>query len=240
MRAARTADPYVDLDVIDERGPRTNQTVVALVCIAALVLQVWWLPAVMALQLGIGLKLGRKWCLPCRLWFDVLQARLGEGHVEDSRPPRFANQVGLACLTAATIAFLLGADAVGWAITALVAVLASLAALTGLCVGCVIYRAAARVRGVRSDGSSVDAIDPDDVVGEAHRRSGLEDGDVVVFTHPLCADCHTLRDRLVTAGTRVHEVDVRVQRDLARRYGIRVTPTAVRVNASGRVVERLA
>lgn len=137
---ARTVDPYTQLDVIDERGPRTNQTFVALLTLVALATGWWALVVVVAVQLTAGLTLGRRWCLPCRLWFDVLQPRFGEGRIEDSRPPRFANILGAAFTAAASVAFLAGAPVVGWVLTAMVGALATLAATTGFCVGCVFYK----------------------------------------------------------------------------------------------------
>jgi type IV pilus assembly protein PilV len=47
---------------------------------------------------------------------------------------------------AATVAFLLGASAVGWTLTLIVTALAALAAVTGICVGCEMYLALARLR----------------------------------------------------------------------------------------------
>ena len=42
-----------------------------------------------------------------------MQPRFGEGPLEDSRPPRFANIVGAAFLAAATLAYAVGAPLVG-------------------------------------------------------------------------------------------------------------------------------
>jgi hypothetical protein len=136
----RLADPYRDTMVIDRRAPRTNQAVVALLTLAALATGWWWLASLMGLQLVIGLTLGRRWCLPCLLYFEVLQPRIGEGELEDSRLPRFANMVGAGFLLGATACFVLGLSVVGWALVGIVAALASLAAVTGFCTGCWMYR----------------------------------------------------------------------------------------------------
>ena len=96
----RRADPYRDVQVIDARAPRTNQAVVGVVASLAVLTGWWLLLALLALQLALGLTLGRRWCLACVFYFEVLQPRLGEGPLEDSRPPRFANMVGLAFLGA--------------------------------------------------------------------------------------------------------------------------------------------
>jgi len=138
--AARTADPYRDTSVIDARAPRANQTFVAAITLLALITGTAWLVAIVAVQLVVGLTLGRRWCLPCVTYFELIQPRLGEGPIEDARPPRFANVLGACVLTAATVAFVTGMPVVGWTLTALVAVLAGLAALSGLCLGCIVYR----------------------------------------------------------------------------------------------------
>jgi Domain of unknown function (DUF4395) len=100
----------------------------------------WWLLALLALQLGVGLVFGRRYCLPCLLYFELIQPRLGEGPLEDSRPPRFANMVGLAFLFTAGGLYATGHDAAGLALGGIVATLALLAAQTGFCAGCTAYK----------------------------------------------------------------------------------------------------
>jgi hypothetical protein len=136
----RLADPYRDLDVIDSRAPRFNQAVIGLLSAAAVALGWWWLLALLAAQLEIGLIFGRRYCLPCLAYFELVQPIAGEGQLEDSRPPRFANFVGACVLTAATLAYLVGADALGGALGLLVAALALLASITGFCAGCEAYK----------------------------------------------------------------------------------------------------
>jgi hypothetical protein len=144
---ARTADPYGDLDVIDSHAPRFNQTVVGVVSLLAVATGWWWLLALLALQLALGLTLGRRFCLPCLVYFGLIQPRFGEGPLEDSRPPRAANVVGFAFLAAASIAYALGNGTVGGLLGLLVAALALLAAVTGFCTGCEAYKLACRLTG---------------------------------------------------------------------------------------------
>jgi hypothetical protein len=136
----RRADPYRDLSVIDSRAPRTNQAVVGVVSVLAIAIGWWWLLALLALQLAIGLTLGRRFCLPCLLYFEVIQPRFGEGPLEDSRPPRVANMIGLVVLGAASVAYAVGLGTLGFGLGALVAALALLAATTGFCTGCEAYK----------------------------------------------------------------------------------------------------
>jgi Domain of unknown function (DUF4395) len=149
MRAyrERVAHPYRDLDVIDSRAPRFNQATVGLVALLAVATGWWWLLALLAVQLAVGLTFGRQYCLPCLVYFEVVQRIFGEGQLEDARPPRFANMVGAAVLGAATLAYALGAATLGVVLGGLVVVLALLAAATGLCAGCEAYKLGCWLRG---------------------------------------------------------------------------------------------
>jgi hypothetical protein len=136
----RLADPYRDLHVIDSRAPRFNQATIGVLAAIAVATGWWWLLAVLAAQLVVGLTLGRRFCLPCLAYFELVQPRFGEGPIEDSRPPRFANMVGAAFLTAASIAYALDAETTGMALGSLVAALALTAAATGFCAGCEAFK----------------------------------------------------------------------------------------------------
>ena len=146
-RLPRRADPYRDTQLIDERAPRVNQTVVGALSLLAVLTGWWWLLALLALQLALGLTLGRRWCLACVAYFELIQPRIGEGRLEDARPPRFANIVGLGVLSAASLAYLAGLDVLGAALGLLVAMLALLAATTGFCAGCTAYKLGYRLTG---------------------------------------------------------------------------------------------
>lgn len=148
-RSARIADPYRDLDVIDSRAPRFNQAVVGLVSLLAVTTGWWWLLAALALQLLVGLTLGRRYCLPCLAYFELVQPVVGEGQLEDARPPRFANMVGAGILSAASLAYALGAGMLAAVLGTIVAALALLAAATGFCTGCEVYKLAYFLTGRR-------------------------------------------------------------------------------------------
>jgi hypothetical protein len=231
-RPRPTADPYADTDVVDVRAPRFLQATIGTGAAVAVATGWWWLYGLLALQLVTGLVLGRRWCLPCVAYFRFVQPRLGEGRVEDARPPRFANMVGATVLSLAFAASLSGLSGAGRALGALVAVLALLAATTGLCVGCELYKLGARLRGVRP--GAVGALDLAEI-GAAPGRPA-----VVQFTHPLCSDCHELEGRLRGGLQPLHLVDVSRRPELARRYHVAVVPAAFRVAGDGTVLERLA
>jgi hypothetical protein len=143
----RLADPYRNLDVIDSRAPRFNQAVIGILSALAVLGGWWWLLALLALQLALGLTLGRRWCLPCLAYFELVQPRFGEGPLEDARPPRVANMIGFAALAAASVAYAAGWGAVGAALGLLVAALALVASTTGFCTGCELFKLGCRLRG---------------------------------------------------------------------------------------------
>ena len=136
----RAADPYRDTSVIDSRAPRFNQAVIGLLALVAVTIGPWWLLALLAAQLVVGLTLGRRYCLPCLAYFELVQPRFGEGPLEDARPPRFANLVGAVFLGAASVAYATGAETLGTILGSLVAGLALLAAVTGFCAGCEAFK----------------------------------------------------------------------------------------------------
>jgi len=143
----RAADPYRDTSVIDARAPRFNQAVIGSLSLVAVTVGPWWLLALLALQLIIGLTLGRRWCLQCLAYFELVQPRFGEGPLEDARPPRFANLVGAVFLSLASLAFVTGSDTLGTVLGAIVAALALLAAISGFCTGCEMYKLGYRLTG---------------------------------------------------------------------------------------------
>ncbi len=231
--SARTADPWRDTDVIDERAPRFNQAVTGTVALAGAIFG-WPLAwALMAAQLLIGLTLGRRWCIPCVAYFSLVQPRFGEGRLEDSRPPRLANMMGTAFLGGAALAWWLGAPEIGTVLGSIVAFLALLAASTGFCAGCELYRLTAKLRGISAERH--DHLDPADLPGhDGAARSFVE------FTHPLCAECREWEERLLATGDPLVTIDVRERPELARKYGIAIVPTVIAVSPRGEVLERLA
>jgi Domain of unknown function (DUF4395) len=233
MGNAPKADPWRDTDVIDRRAPRFNHAVVATAALlgAAFGWPLLWL--LMASQLLTGLTLGRRYCLPCLAYFKLVQPRIGEGDLEDARPPRLANALGFSLLTVASLVWWAGSPTAGQLIALLVGILALVASATGFCAGCELYRLSARLRGISPRRHSrLDLADLNGVGG-----AGLA---LVEFTHPLCADCHRWEKRLRDRSAPLVLVDVRERPDLARKYGIAVVPTVFEVAGNGAVLQRLA
>ncbi len=227
----RQADPYKDLLVIDSRAPRFNQAVVSLGALAAVSTGFWPVLALLGAQLAVSVVFGRKYCLPCVAYFELVQPRFGEGELEDSRAPRFANIIGAVFLLTASVFYVAGFPTVGAVLGGIVAALAGLATTTGLCVGCEVYKVLAKLRGVK--GGALERVDLEQL--------GVSGGGelAVVFTHPLCSECHEVKPKLESKGLRVVEVDVSKRKDLAKKYGVTLVPLAVTVGADGRVLGRL-
>jgi hypothetical protein len=227
-----TADPWRDTDVIDERAPRFNQAFVGIVALLGAIFG-WPLAwALMGAQLLIGLTLGRRFCLTCVAYFVLVQPRFGEGPLEDSRPPRLANKMGTVFLGSAALAWWLGAPGLGTVLAVLVGALALLAASTGFCAGCELYRLTARLRGISPRHHP--QMDTADLEG----MDGLPA--YVEFTHPLCSECHDWERRLTSEPEPLLTLDVSERPDLARKYGVAVVPTVLKVAPDGAVLERLA
>ncbi len=226
--AGRSAHPYRDTDVIDSRAPRVNQAFVGTLSLAALLTGAEWLLPLLAAQLAIGLTFGRQYCLPCLFYFEVIQPRFGEGRLEDSRPPRFANVVGVVFLTAASVAVYAGAETLGWALALTVAALALLAATTGLCLGCQMYLLWVRMRDLTPT-----RLDPGEL--------GLKGDGVTIleFASRYCLACQEWERVLGEERLPFVKLDVGARPDLVRRYRIAHTPQLLAVTPQGDVLERV-
>jgi hypothetical protein len=216
---------------VDARAPRFNQAIIGTAALAAYLVGWWPLLALAGLQLALTLTFGPRVCLGCLVYFKVVRPRLGPGPIKDARPVRFANLVGLIFLSAASLAHLAHLPRLGWALGLIVAALALLAAVSGLCVGCEVYRLLARLRGVGS--KNVSRIDLAEV-GAVPAR-----GLVVQFTYPRCTDCRELEDRLRRQGIPLALVDVSQHPGLAQKYGVRLVPLAFEVDLQGYVLAQV-
>src|SRR5918912_1655882 len=109
---------------IDPRGPRFNQAVLTVALLAGFLFD--WRPVVpvFAAVLFLGAAFGSRYGPFLRLYADAIRPRLAPPkELEDPRPPRFAAAVGVLFLGGASVAFIAGAAALGWALALLVAAL---------------------------------------------------------------------------------------------------------------------
>jgi Domain of unknown function (DUF4395) len=136
--------------MIDPRGPRFAAAITAVVLAAALVL----LPSIASVVLLVwqGLAFGAAALLGLqaqpygRVYRAVLQPRLGPPkHLEDSAPPRFAQQVGLAFVLVALVGLAFGVNIVATVAVAFALAAAFLNAVFNFCLGCEIYLLVRRI-----------------------------------------------------------------------------------------------
>ncbi len=103
--------------------------------------------AVFAISVLVGLKASPYSILYARF----VRPRIGpSAELEDARPPRFAQAVGLAFAVVALIGLGIGAPGLAFAAVAFALVAALLNASIGLCLGCEMYLALHRLNLVRA------------------------------------------------------------------------------------------
>lgn len=144
-------DPPVvaDPSLIDPRGPRFTASVTLLLLAAALVSPRWvsvGLVSAQALFFAIGVLRGVQFTPTGVIFRRVIRPRLqAPSHLEDARPPRFAQGVGLAFTVVALIGYVSGATAVGAIAVGFAFAAAFLNAVFGFCLGCELYLLIRRV-----------------------------------------------------------------------------------------------
>ena len=133
--------------LVDARQPRLGQAISGSLLLVNFVLapgSPFSLP-LLAVVMGFASVLGQRFNVYGYL-FRALKPRFGPPkELEEPWPPRFANLVGFAFLTAASIAAYPFNSELGWILGVIVSALALLAATTGLCVGCEMYVVARRI-----------------------------------------------------------------------------------------------
>jgi MFS family permease len=123
--------------VVDPRGLRFAATLTAVVLALVLVTGNGWLLAAQALVFALGAVDQSPYGL---LFRRFVRPRLGPpAQLEDARPPRFAQVVGLVFALAGVVGFALGSSIVGLTATAFALIAAFLNAAFGICLGCELY-----------------------------------------------------------------------------------------------------
>jgi hypothetical protein len=136
--------------VIDPRGPRFTAAVTLVLLAAALLVPTPVAVVIVALQATfflLGVTRGVQSTPTAYVFKALIRPRLAPpAGLEDARPPRFAQGVGLVFTIVALIGFATGAlllaqVAIGFAVVA-----ALLNAVFGLCLGCELYLLGLRLR----------------------------------------------------------------------------------------------
>jgi hypothetical protein len=134
---------------IDPRGPRFTAAVTAVFLVAALLTPpavAGVLVALQALFFLVGVSLGVQYTPTGLVFRSLVRPRLSPpDELEDPRPPRFAQGVGLVFASVALVGYLTGATLLGQVAVGLALVAALLNAAIGLCLGCELYLLGLRV-----------------------------------------------------------------------------------------------
>ena len=121
--------------MIDPRGLRFAAWTTSLVLALVLVTGNAWLLAAQAVVFALGAS-GRN---PYALFWKQFLKRTPPTELEDARPPRFAQVVGLLFAAVGLVAFVAGAPLVALVATGFALAAAFLNAAFGVCLGCELY-----------------------------------------------------------------------------------------------------
>jgi Domain of unknown function (DUF4395) len=128
---------------IDPRGPRFAASVTSVVLVLVLVTPppaAMLLLAFQAVVFGVGALRGVQHTPYAVLFRAAVRPRLAPSHeLEDPRPPRFAQAVGLGFALVGLVGIVAGATVIGLVAVGLALVAALLNAVVGFCLGCEIY-----------------------------------------------------------------------------------------------------
>ena len=125
---------------IDARGPRFSAAITTVVLAVALITSNVWVIAFQAAVFAIGALLGPQFTPYAFIFKKFIKPRLkSEPILEDVRPPRFAQGVGLAFAVTATIAAAAGITQVFTVAVAFALAAAFLNAAFNFCLGCQVY-----------------------------------------------------------------------------------------------------
>lgn len=135
----RTTDSSTAL--VDPRAPRFGQSITATLLLLGVGLGEPMLIGAVAVILGVSVLSGWRFDLYRFLWQRLAIPVVGRPeHREPAAPHRFAKLLGAAGSGLAILLLLAGVPTLGFAVAALVGVAAGLAAVTGICLGCRMYR----------------------------------------------------------------------------------------------------
>ncbi|MFD7169068.1 DUF4395 domain-containing protein [Streptomyces violascens] len=138
---------------LDPRGPRFAAVLTTLVLLLVLATGSGVLLAGQAVVFALGAVLGLRWSPYGWLYRRLVRPRLGPPQeLEDERPPRFAQAIGLGFAAVGAAGYLSGATWLGIAASAAALAAAFLNAVFGYCLGCELYLLAVRGRARLSHG----------------------------------------------------------------------------------------
>lgn len=127
--------------LVDPRAPRFGQSITATLLLLGVALAEPILVATVAVILGVAVLSRWRLDLYRVVWQRLLVPIVGPPTApEPAAPHRFAKLLGAAGTGIATLLLLVGLSIPGFGVAATVGLLAGLAAVTGVCLGCRMYR----------------------------------------------------------------------------------------------------
>jgi len=200
--------------------PRFAQAITGALCLEGAVFQTK--PAIVVALILVLLSLaGPRWS-PVGWVFRQIAPPAAQ--LEPAAPPRFAQGMAAVFLAVALVLFAVGFDVAGWILTGLVAAVALFSSISGICVGCEVYRL---LLAGRRGGD-----------GDVRADLGLEGRGpwLVVLTAPGCTRCEPVARQMESAaGDReVLRVSL-VEHPRAASLPVRSVPAALAVGGDGRV-----
>lgn len=203
--------------------PRFAQAITGALCLEGTIFQTP--PAVVVALVLVLLSLaGPRWS-PVGWVFRRIAPPARE--LEPAAPPRFAQGMAAVFLTVALALFALGQPTAAWILTGLLAVVALFSAISGICVGCEVYRL---LLATRRGGEG----------GDVRADLGLEGRGpwLVVLTAPGCARCEPVAGELERAAGERPVLRVSLaEHPRAAGLPVRSVPAALAVGGDGRLRE---
>jgi hypothetical protein len=207
-----------DLPAVHPLQPRFAQAITGVLCLEAMLFDT---PAAVVVALALVLLnlLVPRWSPVAWVFRRIARP---SGDLEPVAPVRFAQALAAGCLILALVLLGAGAGLAGWVVVGLVAAIALFSAISGVCVGCEIYRLLLARRG----GAGADVRDDLGLTGDGPW--------LVVLTAPGCARCEPVaRELEEVAGDReVHRVSLR-EHPRAGSLPVRSVPAALAVSGDG-------
>lgn len=216
---SESAAPSARPDLVHPYLPRFAQGVTGILCLEALVFD--QPPVVGAALVLILLALVIPRWSPVRAIFRLIAPPAQD--LEPAAPVRFAQSIASVGLAVALVLLVTDLTLAGWIVTGVVGAMALFSAITGICVGCAMYRLFLRRATSETDVRSL--------VGLTGEGPWL-----VVLTAPGCARCEPVARRVESAAD-----DRAVRIDLARvpaagRLPVSSVPAVLAVDREGSVL----
>lgn len=138
--ATDTPERGSEVALVDPRAPRFGQTITATGLLAGIVLQLPAFVLAVAVLLVVPVLSGWRIDPYGLLWRRLVGPALEPEEPEPAAPHRFARLLGAVGTTLASVLILADVPLAGYAVAGAVALAAGLAAVTGICLGCRMYR----------------------------------------------------------------------------------------------------